>query len=56
VTAEDGFLIPYFAIPSLMISTLRWTQPAISMAPQKGDLAITLAEVKVTHREAGAGT
>ena len=27
--------MPYFDMPSLMTSTLRCSQPAISMAPQK---------------------
>ena len=30
-----GFLMPYFETPSLMMSTLMCSQPAISMAPQK---------------------
>jgi hypothetical protein len=30
-----GFLMPYFAMPPLMMLTFMCTQPAISMAPQK---------------------
>ena len=32
---EHGFLMPYLAMPPLMIPTMRCSQPAISIAPQR---------------------
>ena len=49
-----GFLMPYFAMPPLISSTLQM-QPARHLdGAAEGDLAVALGEVEVAHREPGA--